>query len=251
MKMYAKFLFACFFLTTVKATAMDFTLSEDQGFDYLIANEEFIYESDAPDLKKILEAQVKRGAPTAILLTSPGGALEIAEEMAKIILENSNRLLKETKHYNMIVINEECSSACAILMAAITSKRDPKALKIFVTSNAKFGFHAPQELVDGKVKPIKDRRKRLTLIEKQRDALIKHKVPESWIEKHESAFVKDKMTNLKASTLCSEKSGIIPSDSCVNTDEDVTVLVERHTCRDGRPELEDTGETVEPASLFE
>lgn len=251
MTKYARFLFVCFFLTSAHATAMDLTLSEDQGFDYLIANEEFIHESDVSALRKILEAQRKRGAPTAILLTSTGGALELAEQMAKIILDNSDQLFKQTKRHNLIVINEECSSACAILMAAITKGRDPKSLKIFVTANANFSFHAPQDIVDGKVTPIKDRRKRLQLIEKQRATLIKYKVPEAWIEKHESAFVRDQITTLKASLLCVEKSGIIPSDSCVKEEQDVTALVERNICRDNRPELEDTGEVLEPAALFD
>ncbi len=236
-----KQLLLCLFVSSVQGFAMDLTLSEDEGFDYLIANDAITSEKDVKQFRKIMESQVKKGAPTSILLTSPGGALELAVQIADIIVEQSQALFAKTERYNLIIINEECSSACAILMAKVTNAHNPQALRIYVMAHAKFGFHAPQEFKKGKVRPIKDNERRKTQVQTQVDALLAAGASPEWLAAHRDLFEKDEMTDIEAAALCSLKAGIIPADSCLaDVEEDVTVITERQILRDGRPPIDDS-----------
>lgn len=211
-----------------RGSAMDLTLSEDRGFSYLIANEAIMDKIDVETFSAMLKGQAEKGEATAILLTSPGGALELATEIARVIIDASNELYARHGRANLIVINEECSSACAILMAAITQSRDAKSLEVYVTPDAEFGVHSPVDIVDGKAVPIADKKKREADIKKQLDTLRGFGVSSKWLDANKHFFERSKMKMFRAKDLCRDKAGIIPANSCLKKNEDVTVIVERY-----------------------
>lgn len=189
------------------------------NFDYLIANGELV-EKDVKEIRTTLEKRAKLGRRTVILLSSPGGYLEMLPDLTNAILDPSNQLYKKTKLSNFLVVNVVCSSACAALMANITNKRDPNALKIFVSNNAAFGFHSPVDKnKKGVAVPIKDQKDREAAIKKQLDFLKKAGVSPDWLRNNESLFRQNKLTDLTGKKLCEDKSLIIPADSCVTDNE--------------------------------
>jgi len=193
---------------------------EDRRFNYLML-EDGIQPNDEARVKALLEKQFKRKRRTAILLTSPGGALEAVELVSKAIVDGSNRFFQKYRTSTFLIINQECSSACNILTARLTKDRDPKALEIYVAAEAKFGFHSPVQLSGAKITPIKDTEERRARREKMLDAYRAAGVSKSWLEKHDDFFLSIKLSEVRGAELCRQKAGIIPAGSCYDDKLDI------------------------------
>ncbi len=196
-----RWLILVIFILGYYAKAMELTVSNSEkgSSAFLIANGQ-IGPQDAAALAKILNVRAEQGKRTAILFTSEGGALEVIPAVGDAILKASDTLLKKHKTSNVFAVNEECSSACSVLTAYLTSKRDSKALEIIIAPDAIFGIHGPK---GGDEKQ-----------NKQIAAYMSYGVSTAWLEKHDSHLRNTKMTDLKAEVLCRERSMVIPIDSC-------------------------------------
>lgn len=206
-------------------SAMEIYDSEDEGFNYIMADGE-INTRDAKTLKLRLSKHTTDGLPSAIFFSSPGGILEMTPNIANVIISESNRLFQETGKYNIFVINSECSSACTVLTTILTNKRDPRALKIWVTPGSTFGFHSPVEKKKNAVAEIADVGEREAKIRKQLSYYQNNGIDPVWLQNNELIFKNSEMTDFTAQQLCSDRSLVIPTDSCLPTDADVVPLVE-------------------------
>jgi hypothetical protein len=200
------------------------TPDDGSGFSYLIVNG-VIEKNDHRRVERFLQGEVKEGRAVAILLTSPGGGLEETPALSKVILKASNDLYKKNKKFLIVAINEECSSACTVLTAQLTSKRNPKALEILATNSARFGFHSPVNYDGKKTTPIADRKLRERLISKEISYYTDAGISAKWLNKHVEMFRSSEFTDLKAEVLCKESSMIIPPDSCIADVNDITTVI--------------------------
>lgn len=214
-----------------KAAAMDISGSFDRadGYATLIANDALMYEEDAAKIRKFLSTHAAAGRPTAIFLTSQGGYAELAEMFADAIVDPSNQLNARTGLRNVLIINDECSSGCAIMTAAITSKYDPAALKIVIAPATKFEFHSPVELVPEKpgsnkmvLVPYRDPKERQRRIEIQISHLRQFGVNPQWLSDNEQMFYDSKMVRFSGKQLCEQNSMIIPPTSCATSGSELT-----------------------------
>lgn len=210
--------------------AMDISGSFDRadGYATLIANDAIDSEDDAVKIRTFLTSQASAGRPTAIFLTSQGGYAELAESVADAIIDPSNHLYGRTGMRNVLIINEECSSGCAIVTAALTSKYDAAALKIVVSPEAKFEFHSPVEVVPEKpgskkliVVPYRDLKERQRRIDIQLTFLRQFGVNPEWLIANENVFHQFERTKFSGQDLCEQKSRIIPSSSCTKTANEI------------------------------
>lgn len=221
-----------FALFSVRASAVQLQLSDEseQGefkvnYDYLFAEGE-IEKKDPSAFRKILNGRAAKGKRTVILFSSPGGILEVTPELAAAILEPSQKLWKEKRLNNILVINDECSSACAALMTVLTAKRGD-ALQILIDSKATFGFHSPVDKKNGKVTAIKDPHDRERAIQKQIDFFRKNGASASWMADHKDYFTSAQMTEIRGGQLCEEKSMIVPPNSCLSDEnEDIMIYLD-------------------------
>lgn len=213
-------------LASLPSHAMTLYLSEeeDEGQAYIIANDAMLKAEDAAKIQRFLNTQASKGIPTAIFITSPGGFGELMAMYARAIVEPSNELYRRHKLFNIVVVNEECSSACVILMGNMTTTRDPKALKIMVAPDAKFGFHSPVDVKNGAVTNIRDQAEREARIRIQIDLLAKAGVSSDWLTKNENLLRGAKMTFLSGQKLCMDEANIVPNDSCVQGVADLGTL---------------------------
>lgn len=207
-------------------SAMNLYLSkdEDDGHAYVIANGAMLKADDAVKIRKFLNVQAVRGIPTAIFITSPGGFGELMSQFAKAIVEPSNELYHKHSLFNLIIVNEECSSACVILMSHLTSTRNQNALKMMVAPDAKFGFHSPVEMRDGAVVSILDQIERETRIRTQIRLLTAAGVNPEWLKKNEDVLRSQNMTFMTGDQLCTGDSYILTRESCVYGKNDLGAL---------------------------
>ncbi len=216
-----------FYVFSQTSVALElFYSEEDNGFTYLTANGPLVT-NDAARIKALLRKSRKSNRATAILLTSPGGFLEVTPAIAQAIVDESNHLQRLTSRHNLLVINEECSSACTALMAAITKRHNPQSLKIWVTPDARFGFHSPVEPHDGKMSEIRDENERTSRTKKQLDYYTDFGVSAQWLSTYKSVFMHSEITEFSALKLCSEQSRIIPPSSCLDDNNDVIPKIEQ------------------------
>jgi hypothetical protein len=197
------------------AMTLYFSQDDDDGHAYVIANDAMLKESDAQKIRRFLDQQAARGVPTAIFLSSPGGFGELMASYAKAIVEPSNELLRRHNLYNILVVNDECSSACVILMSHVTNSRNPKALKMMIAPDSKFGFHSPVDMQNGSIVSIRDQAEREARIRIQIGLLAAGGVKEDWLKRNEALLRSARMTFVNGSQLCMDSSGILPQDSCV------------------------------------
>jgi hypothetical protein len=215
-----------------QASAIQLQLSDEseQGefkvnYDYLFAEGE-IEKKDPAAFRKILNARAAKGKRTVILLSSPGGILEVTPDLAAAILEPSQKLWKAKHFGNILVINDECSSACAALLTVLTAKHGD-ALQIIVDSKATFGFHSPVDKKNGKVVAIKDTHDREKAIQKQIGFFRKHGASSGWMNDHKDYFTSSQMTEVSGGKLCEEKSMIVPPNSCLSDEnEDIMIYLD-------------------------
>lgn len=208
-------LFLALAAQTGSAMTLYFSQDDDDGHAYIIANDAMLKESDASKMRKFLDQQAERGVPTAIFLSSPGGFGELMASYAKALVEPSNELLRRHNLYNILVVNDECSSACVILMSHITNTRNPKALKMMIAPDSKFGFHSPVDMQNGSIVSIRDQAEREARIRIQIGLLAAGGVKEDWLKRNEPLLRSATMTFVNGSQLCLDSSGILPQDSCV------------------------------------
>jgi hypothetical protein len=212
-----------------RAGALDVYPNREKTYTYVIANGAIV-DGDVVKLRLILDDDLKRKSPTVIYLSSQGGALDYASDIAALILSDSQKLYQATRQANMVVINDECSSACAVLMTILTGKRDPHSLVIMVTPSSKFGLHAGAKgwmkantFIEDKTPGAQE-----AAMAEQIKALRDNGINPEWMAKRIEYFQKRDMTPLTAQHLCSENVMIIPPDSCLPNDGDVTPLVDAH-----------------------
>lgn len=222
------------------AAALEFYPSvEEEGYAYLIANGTIMRgalnsseNTDAQILANHLRDNTRMNRPTALFLTIYGGVGEWTGAVADSIINASNELHSRSGLYNIVVVNEQCDSACGILLAHLTSRRNPLSLKIIAAANAKFGFHRPSDVIINKrgqpeVREIQDPITLEKKIRVQLDLLSAAGVDANWLAANESLFrtgSKGKLNELTAQQLCDQKSKIIPNDSCVPANQDTVEL---------------------------
>jgi|GEM_PF-5518689 len=213
-------------LTAQPSHAMTLYFSDEieDGQAYIIANDAMLKEEDATKIRRFLSAQAIKGVPTAIFITSPGGFGELMASYAKAILEPSGELFRRHKLFNIVIVNEECSSACVILMSHLTNGHNPRALKFMVDPLAKFGFHSPVDMRDGAVVSFKDQAEREVRIAIQLSLLANGGVNPDWLRRNETLLRDSKMTFLTGLQLCVDRAGIIPADSCVQGGGDLSTM---------------------------
>lgn len=207
------------------ARAMTAQLSEgeeddDQNFNYLML-EDVIEPGDDAQVQALLEKQLNLKRRTAIVLTSPGGALEEVPALAQVIIDESNLYYQKYQASMFVIINQECSSACNILTATLTRDRDPKALEFYVARTAQFGFHSPVQVNGTEITQIKDVEERREKRKKMLDAYRTAGVSQRWLKKNVEFFLSIKITDVLAASLCREKAGLIPADSCYSEKLDI------------------------------
>jgi len=209
-----------------RAQALTLYMGQDSSdsYAYLIANDVMLEVEDAHRMRRFLSQQSKKGLPTVIFLTSQGGYAELMGDYARAMIEPSNDLYRRRGLFNIVVVNEECSSACIILMSQLTSRRDAASLKIMVLPEAKFGFHSPVEVVNGRVREIRDLTERELRIKKQVDLMIDGGVNAKWLEANDALVRSFGMTYLSGQQLCADGSNILPADSCVQGTNDLATL---------------------------
>ncbi len=216
-----------FALATQLGHAMNIYTSQNDGEDYsyIIANDAMLSSTDATKIRRFLTQQATRGIPSAIYITSPGGFAELMSTFAKAIIEPSNQLFAKNGLRNIVVINEECSSACVILMGHLTNARDERALKILVHPEAKFGFHSPVTVNNGAVTAIADEKEQEKRIKIQIDSLHESGVNPEWLAANEALFRSSEMKFLSGQNLCKASVGIVPSEACDAGAKDLSELV--------------------------
>jgi len=196
-----RWLILVLFILGYYAKAMEITVSDsERGKNGTVIVNGEIGPQDAAKLARTLNARAESGKRSLILLTSHGGALEVIPQVGDALLTASNTLLKKHRVSNILAINEECSSACTVLTAYLTQKRDEKALEIFVDPQAVFGIHGPKGGAERQNKQIA--------------AYMVNGVSTTWLEKHDGHLRQTKMTDLKAEVLCAERTMVIPPGSC-------------------------------------
>jgi hypothetical protein len=197
--------------------------ADEGGFSYLIADG-IIDMKDIGRFRAELNKNAARGIPTAILLTSPGGVLEATDPLSQVILNASHTLFTRYGLFNMIVINEECDSACTVLTSYLSNKRDPRSLQIFATPAAVFGLHSP---VVGRYNSgdIQDPEERAEKIAALISAYLVAGVNPTWLANNNILFQTARMTDRSARQLCDQDSRIIPADSCLSNDGDVLPFI--------------------------
>lgn len=210
-------------ISVQKAHSMDLFPSPEGGTVFLIANG-VITPKDHHKIEAIFKRNTDRGMPTVLLLTSLGGVMESIEGIASVILDYSNQLWAKSHLPNYVVINEECDSACNILMTYLTNKRVPEHLQILVTPDSSFGFHSP---VAGFHNPaaIRDATERFDAIKRQIDEYRKAGMDEGWLHAHASIFQQPEVIMIPAKRLCLEHSRVIPPDACLPDNRDVIPIV--------------------------
>lgn len=192
----------------------------ERNFNYLML-EDTIWPKDASQVRDLLARQFKRKRRTAIVLTSPGGALEGVEPLARVILDASKKFHDKYGRSIFLVINQECGSACNILTATLTKQRNPEALEIYVAEDAKFLFHGPVSITGKKISEIRDAKERKAKREKMLEAYRQGGVDPKWLEENKAFFEKVEPEAMSASKLCREKTGIIPATSCYSSKIDI------------------------------
>lgn len=207
------------------ASAMTAQLSDgedddDRNFNYLML-EDIIEPGDEERVTALLDQQFEQKRRTAMVLTSPGGALEEVEYLAQAIIDGADRYYEKYHASTFLIINQECSSACNILTATLTRDRDPKALEIFVAGKAKFGFHSPVQVNDGQITQIKDPDERRARRKKMLDTYRAAGVSPQWMKKNNEFFLSIKLSEVMGLDLCRAKAGIIPSGSCYSDKLDI------------------------------
>ncbi|MGZ3723350.1 MAG: hypothetical protein ACXVA9_10490, partial [Bdellovibrionales bacterium] len=194
------------------------------GFAYLILNG-VIDEGDGKRVAKFLDQQADNGTAVAILMTSQGGGLEETPKISAAIIAASDQLYKKNKkRHNIFAVNEECSSACTVLTAQLTSKRNANSLEILATNSSKWGFHSPVNFRNKKITPITDHKLREGLIAKELSYYTKAGISAKWLNKNAEIFKSPAMTDFTAKQLCDEASLVIPPNACV-PDQDITLLI--------------------------
>ena len=218
----------CLLLAVAVQTGSAMTLymstDDDDGHAYIIANDAMLKVEDALKIRRFLNQQAMRALPTAIFISSPGGFGELMSQFAKAIIEPSNELYRKHGLYNLVIVNDECSSACVILMSHITNSRNHDALKMMVASDAKFGFHSPVEVRNGVVMTIRDQIERESRIRIQIELLASAGVNPDWLQKNGYLMRSSNMTFLKGAQLCTSNSNILPEESCVSEANDLGAL---------------------------
>ncbi|NJL25246.1 MAG: hypothetical protein HC902_08740 [Calothrix sp. SM1_5_4] len=211
----------------VPSGALELFSSREKGFAYLVLNG-IIEPADVTQVKAALDFNLKKRTPTAILLTSTGGQLAASEDLADILMHSAERFYRRYQRPTLLVINEECSSACAVVTALITKWRDPRSLILMVTPSSIFGLHAGASgrMVKGRFIEDKDPKARRRAILEQIQALRDADVNREWLAHNDSLFHRRGVTPLKAAQLCRQKTGIIPADSCLRDDADVIPLIQ-------------------------
>lgn len=208
------------------ASAMEIFTSDANDFGYIMADG-VLDEQDINGIGNLMENFSKRGKPSVILLTSPGGVLEFTPDIAERIVEEANEFYMSHHRPALLVINSECSSACTVMMANITKHRNPSALEIWVTPGATFGFHSPvNKPKGGRTSAIADLAEREFRSKKQLNYLTEAGVNPAWLSANLKMFYNAKMTDLTGRQLCEEKAMVIPPDSCLPNDNDVIPLIE-------------------------
>jgi hypothetical protein len=200
--MTVRWILSLLILTGVSAAqALELSLDESQAGTggILVANGELGL-SDAGTIAKILNKRADEGKRTIVLFTSHGGALEVVRGIGDAILKASETLKSKHGSSNIFAVNIECSSACTLLTAYLTSKRNAAALEMVMDGEAIFGIHGPR---GGKEKQ-----------DKQITAYLAFGAKAGWVGKNQANLRQTKMTELKAATLCRERTMIIPPDSC-------------------------------------
>lgn len=196
---------------------------EGTNFAYLIVNG-IIERNDSRKLAHLLEKYNKRGTSVAILLTSPGGGLEETPLIASAVLKSSQALYQKFGGHNVVAINEECSSACNILVAQLTHGMEPDTLEILATNSSRWGFHSPvlrRGLHTVAIADVKElERQAAKELSYYRDAGVNT----SWLESHNDVFHAAQVVYYAAEKLCTDDEGILPPPSCV-PDQDITELV--------------------------
>lgn len=223
---WLKILLGSLLSTHVAASAMEIYPSDENDFGVIIA-EGVLQESDVKGIGNLIQKFSSKGKPSVIFLTSPGGVLEYTPDIADRIVEEANKFYFANHRPLLLVVNSECSSACAVLMANLTKFRNRWALEIWVTPSATFGFHSPvDKSKGGKISAIADLAEREFRSKKQLNYLTDAGVSPSWLSANLKMFYNAKMTDLTARQLCQENSMVIPPDSCLPDDRDVNPLIE-------------------------
>lgn len=221
-----RLLMAALMLFGFTTAAMQFfeSNSEYGDFGYVIANGE-LTDKDAANLRRLLERRARNGKPTAIMLTSHGGTLESIARIGRVIVESSNLLCDRYRRRNIIVINEECSSACAALTTWLTYNHNPETLEFMVSPTARFGFHSPVDKSETGVRAIRDYQEREDAIARQIRFFRENGIDLDWIENNIQVFRQSKMKTFTAKQLCETASKVIPSDSCLDESLDDVIPV--------------------------
>lgn len=206
------------------AMTLYMSMDEDDGHAYIIANDAMLKAEDAVKIRRFLNIQAIRAMPTAIFITSPGGFGELMSQFAKAIVEPSNELYRKHGLFNLLIVNDECSSACVILMSQITNTRNHEALKMMVAVDAKFGFHSPVEMRNGMFTNIRDQIERETRIRLQIGLLAAAGVNPEWLKKNDEMLRSSEMTFLTGAQLCAGNSNILSEESCVSGVNDLGTL---------------------------
>ncbi len=177
--------------------------------------------ADVRKLKSMLATQLKAGRRTVFMLSSEGGVLEVAEELASAILAHAKHSYAKTKLPDLFLVNEGCGSACTVLTSYLTKNANP-ALQFFVHGESAFFFHAPTMIVEnGRVVRSKDHplmRKRE--LEKLLGIYRSYGVSEKWLASHKANFESLIGFPTSALELCKNSARVIPPGSCSRLSSD-------------------------------
>lgn len=178
-------------------------LKSSEGNNAVLVANGVLGTRDARTLARILDERAEKGHRTIILLTSPGGILEVVSSLGDTILKASKSLYDKHGKSNIFAVNTECSSACTVLTAYLTSKRNVDALEIVVDGDSLFAIHGPRGGASAQNKQIA--------------AYRAAGVSSEWLARHDRNLRRTVVTPLKARDLCAAGVGILPNESCWDT----------------------------------
>jgi hypothetical protein len=170
----------------------------------------------ARKLKNKLLTKFKSHTRTAILVNSNGGVLEQVGQVGDSIIQFANAFYNSYGLTTIVVLHQECSSACTLLAAHLKRFHNPTSLEILASQNTEFTFHGPRQIKKGRFVPFSNPLEFEKASSILYAAYLNVGISARWLEASKTILLDPEAeATVTAAQLCKSNVGFLPPKSCV------------------------------------
>jgi hypothetical protein len=149
MKINAVFILALALMSSRVHAAEVIDLGMDNPQISMISASGLIDENMTRGLERVFRANLQSNRRTAILFSSNGGRIESNSLAADVIINFADQFYAKNKTTTVLIVQQECSSACTMFLAFLHRFSNSQSLEIVLANETELYFHGPREQRDG------------------------------------------------------------------------------------------------------